>query len=76
MDKVELSGEQIRRILNQKKYAYLWEKYSLLDKPNPSKREAFKEKLQGYLEASKAYPKKIQIWFWGKALRGKLPSQG
>ena len=29
---IELSGEQVRRILQQKKYAYLWAKYSLEDK--------------------------------------------
>lgn len=26
---IELSGEQVRRILHKKKYAYLWAKYSL-----------------------------------------------
>lgn len=64
---IKLSGEQIRRILNRKKYAYLWAKYSLEDKQNPSKREAFKDKLQGYLEASKADPEKIQVWFWDES---------
>jgi transposase len=64
---IKLSGEQIRRILNQKKYAYLWAKYSLEDKQDPKKREAFKEKLQGYLEASKVSPEKIQVWFWDKS---------
>ena len=53
---IELSGTQIRRILKQKKYAYLWArvrrteysarrlraaKYSLEDKQDPHKREAF-----------------------------------
>ncbi len=61
---IELSGEQIRRILKKKKYAYLWAKYSLEDKQDLSKRKAFKEKLEGYLEASKVEPAKIQIWFW------------
>lgn len=61
---IELSGEQVRRILNKKKYAYLWAKYSLEDKQDLSKRKAFKEKLEGYLEASKLEPAKIQIWFW------------
>ncbi|RCJ42109.1 transposase [Nostoc punctiforme NIES-2108] len=64
---IKLSGEQIRRILNKKKYAYLWAKYSLEDKQNPQNREAFKEKLQGYLEASSIYPDKIQVWFWDES---------
>ncbi len=46
---------------------YLWAKYSLEDKQNLKKREAFKEKLQGYLEASKAHPEKIQVWFWDES---------
>lgn len=50
---IQLSGEQVRRILHRKKYAYLWAKYSLEDKQNPEKREALKEKLEGYLETSK-----------------------
>ncbi|MEL7035059.1 MAG: IS630 family transposase [Cyanobacteria bacterium J06592_8] len=61
---IELSGEQVRRILKKKKYAYLWAKYSLEDKQDPRKREVFKEKLEGYIEASKIEPAKIQIWFW------------
>jgi transposase len=61
---IELSGEQVRRILKKKKYAYLWAKYSLEDKQDPRKREVFKEKLEGYIEASKIEPAKIQVWFW------------
>ncbi len=61
---IELSGEQIRRILKKKKSAYLWAKSSLEDKQDLGKRKAFKEKLEGYLEASKVEPAKIQIWFW------------
>ncbi|MDY7024209.1 MAG: IS630 family transposase [Cyanobacteriota bacterium] len=61
---IELSGEQVRRILKKKKYAYLWAKYSLEDKQDPRKREVFKEKLEGYIEASKIEPAKVQIWFW------------
>ena len=64
---IELSGEQLRRILKQKKYAYLWAKYSLEDKQNQTKREAFKEKLQGYLAASSAEPERIQVWFWDES---------
>lgn len=74
---IELSGEQVRRILHKKKYVYLWAKYSLEDKQDENKREAFKEKLSGYLEASKALPQKLQVWFWdesGFSLRGCLKS--
>src|SRR4028119_2295411 len=46
---IELSSSQIRRILKEKKYVYLWAKYSLEDKQNPQKREVFEEKLKGYL---------------------------
>lgn len=61
---IVLSGEQVRRILHQKKYAYLWAKYTLEDKQDPTLRVAFKEKLEGYLESSKAHPQKVQVWFW------------
>ncbi|OUL32856.1 hypothetical protein BV372_18195, partial [Nostoc sp. T09] len=64
---IKLSGEQVRRILKQKKYVYLWAKYSLEDKQDPTKREAFKEKLQGYLSASKRCPEKLQVWFWDES---------
>jgi len=64
---IQLSGEQVRRILHTKKYVYLWAKYSLEDKQDQLKREAFKEKLQGYLEASKAVPQKLQVWFWDES---------
>jgi transposase len=64
---IQLSGEQVRRILQKKKYVYLWAKYSLEDKQDQDKREAFKEKLQGYLEASKALPEKLQVWFWDES---------
>lgn len=61
---IGLSGEQVRRILQKKKYAYLWVKYSLEDKQDLKKREVFKAKLEGYLEASKQEPTKFQVWFW------------
>lgn len=64
---IKLSGEQVRRILKQKKYAYLWAKYSLEDKQDPIKREVFKEKLFGYLEASKSCPERLQVWFWDES---------
>ena len=64
---VKLSGEQVRRILKQKKYAYLWAKYSLEDRQDPIKREVFKEKLLGYLEASRSCPERLQVWFWDES---------
>jgi transposase len=51
--RIKLSGSQIRRILERKKYVYLWSKYSLEDKQNPEKRKAFKEKLSEYLRITK-----------------------
>jgi len=67
MTGINLSGEQVRRILLKKKYAYLWAKYTLEDKQDPSKRQAFKEKLEGYIEASNLEPKRLQIWFWDES---------
>lgn len=64
---IKLSGEQVRRILKAKKYAYHWAKYSLEDKQDKKKRKAFKEKLSGYIEASKKQPNKIQVWFWDES---------
>ena len=64
---IKLSSEQVRRVLKEKKYVYHWAKYSLEDKQNPEKREAFKDKLSGYIEASKQEPKKIQVWFWDES---------
>jgi transposase len=61
---IKLSGSQIRRILAQKKYVYLWAKYSLEDKQDPEKRKAFKGKLLEYLEIAKNHPKRLQVWFW------------
>ncbi|WP_013334730.1 IS630 family transposase [Gloeothece verrucosa] len=62
-----LSGSQVRRILQKKKYVYLWAKYSLEDKQNPVLREAFKEKLQEYIKISIFKPNSCQIWFWDEA---------
>ncbi len=66
---IKLSGEQVRRILKEKKYAYHWAKYSLEDKQNQEKREVFKAKLSGYIEASQKEPSKIQVWFWDGAFK-------
>ena len=64
---IKLSGSQIRRILERKKYVYLWAKYSLEDKQNPVQRKAFKEKLSNYLKISKEAPERLQVWFWDES---------
>ncbi len=61
---IELSGSQVRRIIKQKKYSYIWAKYSLEDKQNPQKRIEFKEKLFKYLAIANKEPERLQIWFW------------
>ncbi len=64
---IELSGSQVRKILKQKKYVYLWAKYSLEDKQDPLKRSEFKQKLAEYLELAKIKPEQLQIWFWDES---------
>lgn len=64
---IKLSGSQVRRILERKKYVYLWAKYSLEDKQNPAKRKAFKEKLLEYLRITKSSPERLQVWFWDES---------
>jgi transposase len=64
---IKLSGSQVRRRLEKKKYVYLWAKYSLEDKQNPEKRKAFKEKLTEYLKITKESPNRLQVWFWDES---------
>lgn len=64
---IKLSGSQVRRILARKKYVYLWAKYSLENKQNPEKRQAFKEKLLEYLRITKQTPDRLQVWFWDES---------
>jgi transposase len=64
---IKLSGSQVRRRLEKKKYVYLWAKYSLDDKQNPEKRKAFKEKLTEYLRITLISPKRLQVWFWDES---------
>jgi transposase len=64
---IKLSGTQVRRILQSKKYVYLWAKYSLEDKQNPAKRTLFKQKLSEYLQIAKEFPKLLQVWFWDES---------
>lgn len=64
---IKLSGSQVRRRLEKKKYVYLWAKYSLEDKQNPEKRKAFKEKLTEYLRITLISPDRLQVWFWDES---------
>jgi transposase len=64
---IKLSGSQVRRRLEKKKYVYLWAKYSLEDKQNPEKRKAFKEKLSEDLRLTKESPERLQVWFWDES---------
>ncbi len=61
---IKLSKSQVSRILAREKYVYIWGKYSLEDKQDKKKREAFKEKLAEYLKLAKEKPESIQVWFW------------
>lgn len=61
---IQLSGSQVKRILEQKKYVYLWAKYSLEVKKNTEKRKAFKKKILEYLRIEKEAPEQLQLWFW------------
>lgn len=64
---IKLSGSQVGRILNRKKYVYLWAKYSLESKQDPEKRKLFKEKLSEYLRITKIHPERLQVWFWDES---------
>ena len=64
---IQVSGSQVRRILERKKYVYLWAKYSLEAKRNPEKRKAFKKKIEEYLEIEKLRPDQLQVWFWDES---------
>lgn len=64
---IQLSGSQVRRILERKKYVYLWAKYSLEAKRNPEKRKAFKKKIEEYLKIEKLRPDQLQVWFWDES---------
>lgn len=64
---IELSGSQVRRILERKKYVYIWAKYDLDSKKNPEKRKVFKQKLLEYLRIEKESPNRLQVWFWDES---------
>lgn len=67
MTGIQLSGSQVRRILERKKYVYLWAKHSLEAKRDPEKRKAFKEKIEAYLRIEKSRPEQLQVWFWDES---------
>jgi transposase len=64
---IYLSGEQLRRILRQKKYVYRWAKADLSDKQDQPKREAYKQKLAHYFALTQDKPEVIQLWFWDES---------
>ncbi len=64
---IQLSGSQVRRILDRKKYVYIWAKYSLENKWDKKKRKAFNKKLKEYIKITKKTPEKLQLWFWDES---------
>jgi transposase len=61
---IKLSSKQITRILQKKKYVYIWAKYSLEDRQDKTERAVFREKLETYLKAGIVAPELFQVWFW------------
>ena len=64
---IKLSSSQVTRILERKKYVYIWAKNSLEDKWDKNKRKAFKKKLKKYLRITKENPNLLQVWFWDES---------
>ena len=64
---IQLSSSQVRRILNRKKYVYIWAKYSLENKWDKKKRKAFKKKQKEYIRITKKTPENLQLWFWDES---------
>ncbi len=64
---IPMSSVQVGRILRQKKYAYLWAKYSLEEKQDAEKRRVFKDKLEAELGSTMQSPEKLQVWFWDES---------
>jgi transposase len=61
---IKLSSKQISRILQKKKYVYIWAKYSLEDRQDKTERGVFRDKLKIYLKAGSVAPDVFQVWFW------------
>ena len=51
----------------QKKYVYIWAKYSLESKRDSDKRTAFKNKISEYIKIEKLTPDRLQVWFWDES---------
>jgi len=64
---IDLSSSQVRRILKRKKYSYIWAKYDLEDKQNPTLRAEFQEKIAQYLAIARVEPERLQVWFWDES---------
>lgn len=64
---IQLSSSQVRRILKKKKFSYIWAKYSLDDKQNPTLRKDFGQKLNNYLAIAQKSPERLQVWFWDES---------
>jgi transposase len=64
---VGLSSGQVKRLLKEKGYRYIWQKYSLEDRQDPTQRKAFKEKLERWMGMEAESPDQFQIWFWDES---------
>jgi len=64
---IKLSSVQVGRILRQKKYGYLWAKYSLEEKQDHEKRRTFKAQLEAELTATESSWEQVQVWFWDES---------
>jgi len=58
---IKLSGSQVRRRLEKKSTFTFGQSTALVDKQNPEKRKAFKEKLTEYLRITKENPNRLQV---------------
>ena len=64
---IKLSSSQVTRILERKKYVYIWAKHSLEDKWDEKKRKVFKKELKEYLKITIKNPERLQVWFWDES---------
>ena len=64
---IQLSSVQVGRLLRQKKYGYLWAKYSLEERQDAEQRTAFQDKLAQELATSQHSPEQLQVWFWDES---------
>lgn len=64
---IVLSSGQVKRLLKEKGYRYIWQKYSLEDRQDSKERKAFKEKLERWMGTEAEAPDLFQIWFWDES---------